>query len=225
MKIIAHRGASAECPENTVAAFERALEIGVDAVELDLLITKEERLVVRHDDLIRQKGSWHSIRELSFDELKEVDVGKGERIPSLEEVFDRFYGRSPLMLDLKTFGLAESLSEFLIRRKALQGVHITSFLHSEIVEIAKRIPGIERSIVVAAMPIDFEPLFRDSGTQEVSLFRGYLNETITKRLQDHGIRVRAYPVNWPEEAKRFASWGVDAIFTDDPARMQSFRKL
>jgi glycerophosphoryl diester phosphodiesterase len=223
MNIIAHRGASAERPENSMAAFERALEIGVDAIEADLLVTKDGRLVARHDDLIQKNGNWYYINELTFDELQEIDIGNGERVPSLEKVFDRFYGRCPIMLDLKQFGMAERLATFLKERKMEHGVHVTSFLHSEIAEIGGLYPGVERSIALAAMPITFDVFFQDTQTREVSLFRGYLNETIAQRLRNMGVRVRAYPVNLPREAAVFIQWGIDAIFTDDPAAMQSLR--
>jgi len=131
MKLIAHRGASKERPENTLSAFKRALEIGVDWIETDLLATKDRRLVARHGDLIQKDGEWHYIKELTFEELRQIEVGEGERIPSLEMVFDLLKGRCPLMLDLKAFGLAEILVEFLSERKQDQQIHVTSFLHSD----------------------------------------------------------------------------------------------
>jgi glycerophosphoryl diester phosphodiesterase len=223
MKIIAHRGASAERPENSMAAFERALEIGVDAIEADLLVSRDGRLVARHDDLIQKDGAWYYANELTFDELQEIDIGDGERIPSLEMVFERFYGRCTIVLDLKQYGMAELLTTFLKKRKVEHGVHVTSFLHSEIAEIGRLCPAVERSIALAAVPITFQVFFQDTKTHEVSLFRGYLNETITQRLRGMGIGVRAYPVNLLREAEVFAAWGIDAIFTDDPAAMQSLQ--
>jgi glycerophosphoryl diester phosphodiesterase len=223
MEIIAHRGASAECPGNTLAAFERALAIGVDAIEADLLVTRDGVLVTRHDDLIEQDGQWHYIHELSFEQLQRIDLGSGARIPSLEQFFERFHGRCRLVLDLKTFGLAAPLGKFLRERTAGAEVHVTSFLHQEIVEISRQCPAVERSIVLAAVPITFAALFADTQTQQVSLFRGYITETVVRTLHEQGIRVWAYPVDLPREAAQFASWGIEAIFTDDPAAMQAVR--
>jgi len=223
MKIIAHRGASAVRPENTLAAFEEAIRIGVDGIELDVHRTRDGTLVVLHDDLVQLDGEWRYVGELSFDELRRLDLGAGERAPGLDEVIEQLRGRCPLMIEIKAFGLAEPLSALLHRHELPPDLHVTSFLHEEVVELARRCPGIPRSIVMAAMPIHFDTLMQDSGTTEVSLFRGYLNRDITARLRAHGVTVRAYPVNLPREAARMAEWGVEGIFTDDPAAMQSLR--
>lgn len=223
MKLIAHRGASAECPENTMKAFECTLAIGVDAIEMDLLMTKDGHLVVRHDDLIRVGREWRYVHELTWEDLQKIDVGEGERVPSLKEVFDRFYGRIPLFLDLKSYGLAPILSKFLSGRKATERVHVTSFLHSEISEMGRLYPNVGRSIIFTALPIPFENHFHEASVQEVSLHRAYLTEAVVRKLREKGISVRVYTVNLPREGERFASWGVEAIFTDDPAAMQFLR--
>lgn len=223
MRVIAHRGASWERPENTVAALERAVEIGVDAVEVDLLLSKEGRLVVRHDDLIQHDNTWSYVHELTVEELKAIDLGGGERIPLFEEVFERFQDRCPLVLDIKAYGAAQRLVAFLRPRAAKEQVHVTSFLHSEIVTFGALCPDVARSIVMASLPIKFDQLFREVGTRQVSLFRGYLTQEVILKLQRSGIRVWAYPVNLPREAQAFARWGVDAIFTDDPATMRFLR--
>jgi glycerophosphoryl diester phosphodiesterase len=223
MKIIAHRGASAVHPENTLAAFEEAIRVGVDAIELDLNLTRDGHLAVVHDDLVQLDGDWHYVSELTLDQLQHLDVGGGERVPVLDQVLERLRGRCDLMLEIKAFGMAQALATVLQRHGVGSDLHATSFLHEEIVEIGRLCPGLGRSIVLAAMPIRFKPLFEDSGTTEVSLFRGYLNGAITARLRAIGVRVRAYPVNLPREARLMADWGVDGIFTDDPAAMQAFR--
>jgi len=224
MKIIAHRGASAVRPENTLVAFEEAIRIGVDAIELDLHRTRDGMLVVLHDDLVQLDGEWRYVAELSFEELRRLDVGGGERVPALEQVLEQLRGRCALMLEIKAFGLAEPLGSLLRRHGVRSDLHVTSFLHEEVVEVGRQCPGLARSIALAAMPIRFQTLLEDAGTSEVSLFRGYLNREIAARLRAHGVGVRAYPVNLPREAAQMAEWGVEAIFTDDPAAMQSFRE-
>ena len=223
MKIISHRGANREFPENTFAAFERALEIGVDAIETDLLLTKERRIVVRHDDLILVNGKMVSVSELTVEQIQKINFVGGERVPTLEEFFERCGEKCPIFLDLKSYGLAAPLSAYLKKTKLRCRVHVTSFLHEEISEIAKLLPDIERSLIFTALPPAFEPMFRVSWTREVSLFRGYLNEGQAESLRRAKIKMRVFPVNRPEEAKRFAGWGADAIFTDVPEQMRSLR--
>lgn len=217
MKIIAHRGASAERPENTLAAFERAIEIGVDAIECDLLMSREGRMVVRHDDLIRRGGRWVGLGELTFEELQTLDVGGGERIPSLESLYDLLYPRCPLVLDLKQPGLAGPLAAFLTQRRALERTHVTSFLWPELEAIRRECPGLEWSFTCVALPPGFLKWAKEAGVRMVSLSRQYVDEPTLRQLQGAGLQVRAYPVNRPEEAKRFSTLGLEGIYTDDPA--------
>lgn len=225
MKIIAHRGASLEHPENTLAAFERAVEIGVDAIEADLLLTRDQKIVVRHDDLIHQNGNWASVRELTLEQLKQLDLGQGEQVPSLEEFLERFLGRCSIVLDLKAVGLAQLLAkQVLSNSRSLDQLHVTSALHDEIVQIGQLCPQVDRSIVLASVPIQIKKLLEDAGVGQVSLCRAHLSEEVLRHLRHLNVRVLAYPVNWPQEAQRFASWGVAGIFTDDPTAMQVLKK-
>ncbi len=223
MKIIAHRGASAECPENTLAAFDRAIAIGVDAIETDVLATRDGHLVARHDDLIRAPSGWRYVRELTLAELQTIDLGRGERIPTLEQVADRVGGRCPLVLDVKADGIGDRLAAFIRQRRLESTVHVTSFLQAELAAIGRLLPSVARSLIFTALPSTFDALCREAGVRHVSLSRGYLDEATVRRATGQGLRVWAYTVNTPREAATFASWGVDAIFTDDPAAMQSLR--
>lgn len=224
MRIIAHRGASAARPENTLAAFEEAIRLGVDGIELDLHRTRDGRLVVLHDDLVSLDGEWRYVGELDHDELQRLDAGGGERVPALDAVLEQVRPRCSLVLEMKAFGLAAPLAALLRRHGLGPDLHVTSFLHEEVAEVARLCPGIDRSITMAAIPIRFDALLEDAGVREVSLFRGYLNREITQRLRAHGVAVRAYPVNLPREAARMAEWGVGAIYTDDPAAMRPLRE-
>ncbi len=223
MQIIAHRGASAERPENSLLAVERALEVGVDAIELDLLCSKDGRLIIRHDDLVQQAGRWHYVRELTLAELQQVDLGAGERIPTLEQALERLRARCPLFLDLKAPGLATRLADFLRRHSGRASIHVTSALHAEIAEIARLRPDLERSIVVGSLPLRCEGLTRQVGTTQLSLPRSCLEQAVVEHLRAEGLRIRAYPVNLRREAETFAAWGVEGIFTDDPAVMRPLR--
>ncbi|MDD5217575.1 MAG: glycerophosphodiester phosphodiesterase family protein [Candidatus Omnitrophica bacterium] len=225
MDIIAHRGANREFPENTLVAFERALEIGVDGLETDLLLTRDGQIVVRHDDWVKTRDDWHYIRELASGEIQQIDLGKGQRIPDLSLFFERFYGRIPLVFDLKCDGLAPLLAAYLKNHRADHSdkIHVTSFLQTEMMEFGKLCPGIRRSIIYSALPVHCERWFKETGVDEVSLYRGYLKESTVRCLRDQNIRVRVYSVNVLREACAFAAWGVNAIYTDDPAVMQSLR--
>lgn len=224
MQIISHRGASAGAPENTFLAFDHAIRQGVDALETDVLLTKDGQMVCRHDNLIQKDGTWYYLEELSAAELNKIDLGSGERVPSLEEVLERYGRKLPLLLDLKCPGLAVKLKSYFTQHKMPAHLHFTSFFLDEIRTLAEAFPEAGHSIVLSALPGRFQPLFEDSRTREVSLYRGYLTLDTVKKLQDHGICIRVYPVNVPKEAAKLDDWKIDGIFTDQPDVMQFLRK-
>jgi glycerophosphoryl diester phosphodiesterase len=113
----------------------------------------------------------------------------------------------------------------LLRKKyGVEGIHLTSFFQSEILEAGLLCPEISRSIIFTALPIYFEDCFRRCKTHEVSLFRGSVNEALVKQVHAAGICARIYSVNFHREAALFESWGVEGIFTDDSLAMQPFRR-
>ena len=229
MQVIGHRGANRERPENTLAAFERALELGADGIEADVLLSRDGRLVVRHDDLIQHDGRWRAVRELTWDELQRVDLGGGARMPAAEALIEQFASRCQVVLELKGFGTAQPLAALLKdlpkRDPSRSNLHVTSFLSAELAEFAERDPDTDRSLTLAAAPPDVGRLCRDAQAKGcVSLSRGFLTEPLVRRLRaQEGLRVRAYTVNWLQEAEQFAAWGLEAIYTDDPGGMQPLR--
>lgn len=105
-EIIAHRGASAVCPENTMIAFERSLELGATGMETDVQMTSDGRLVLIHDEtLSRTAGVEGWVKDITYDQLRTYDAGSwfhndfaGERIPSLEELFRLVQGKEPCLI-------------------------------------------------------------------------------------------------------------------------------
>ena len=107
MKIIAHRGASAHAPENTLAAFQLALEQGADGIELDVMLSKDGQLIVIHDDKVdRTTNGTGKVADMYLSELKVLDAGQGESLPTLPEVFDRFGGKFLINIELKNYSIS-----------------------------------------------------------------------------------------------------------------------
>jgi len=99
---IAHRGASAYEPENTLRAFERAIALGATMIELDVHLSRDERLVVVHDaDLSKTTNGVGRVHEMSLDQIKRLDAGRGERVPTLPEAIELARGRAQLYIELK----------------------------------------------------------------------------------------------------------------------------
>ncbi|MBP9864837.1 MAG: glycerophosphodiester phosphodiesterase [Candidatus Omnitrophica bacterium] len=220
MKIIAHRGASSEFPENTLRAFRRAVEIGVDEIETDLVETRDGIIVLHHDETLLCGAKTIPIRSLAWAEVQKIK----KEIPSLDEVLEELGGQVPFCLELKTAGLAERTAALIQKYGLDSETHFTSFQTAEIVEIKKLCPGAAFSWTFSKLPEGIEEVLKREGMEAVSLSLESVSQGIVERLCRQGIKTRVYTVNDPVFAERCAAWGVDAIFTDDPARMQGFRK-
>ncbi len=144
MKIYAHRGYSGKYPENTLLAFQKAVKFGADGVELDVHLTKDKKIVVCHDESIDRTYNGHGlISEMTFEELRRYDF-QGERLPTLEEVFDLVGENFPVNVELKTDvirsdELVERVVEF-VNSNNPGRVLISSFNHDSLV-LARKLDG------------------------------------------------------------------------------------
>ena len=218
-RTVGHRGASALAPENTLRAFEIAIDYGLDLVELDVHLSRDGQLVVIHDpDLGRVAGRSATVAELTARELADLDVGEGHGVPRLVDVFDLARGRLGLYVELKGAGTGAALGE-LVRSGAADGVELIggSFEPRLVAELRASAPEVPRSV-----------LFRRTTVPEMvavcrSLGAGYahpcfrpVDRTMVEALHQAGLLVMTPHTNDPVEARRFAGLGVDVIASDDP---------
>jgi hypothetical protein len=125
--IMGHRGAPVDEPENTLRSFSRALAVGVAAVELDVQLTKDGRLAVIHDETLDRTTSGRGlVKDFTLAELQRLDAGRGEPIPSLEEVFDLVQGQAHLVVELKQAEAAGALRVFFQNRRAFASATVIS---------------------------------------------------------------------------------------------------
>ena len=224
VRIYAHRGASAELPENTMAAFRRAVELGADALELDIHATRDGVLVVSHDpDGRRQAGVAARIADVTFDEALRWDVGGGERLPRFEDVVSEF-AHVPLNVDLK--GDAAVATVALLRRLgAEERVCLASFQRStmrRVRALGYRGPtALSRAEVLAALSV---PAALRRGRFRCRAARAQLplslgRPWIISRMKALGLAVDFWTVDDPDVARRLVALGADGIMTNDPRRL------
>src|SRR5512139_2814209 len=158
--IFAHRGASAHAPENTLAAFELALAQQADAIELDVKLTVDGQVIVLHDATVdRTTGSHGRVRDLSLAQLRSLDAGsfysekyRGEKIPTLEEVFETVGKRAFINVELTNYNtprdqLVETVC-MLVKRFGLQkSVMFSSFFASNLSKARAYLPGVPRGLL------------------------------------------------------------------------------
>ena len=158
MFVVGHRGASGHAPENTLASFERAIAIGADAIELDVHLSRDGRLVVIHDPNLARTTNGHGlVHEHSLAELQALDAGgwfdpayAGERIPTFEQVLERIGRRVPLQVEIKgrTNGVCEATIAALRAHGLLETSMITS-LHLDLLPLVRALaPAVEIGALV-----------------------------------------------------------------------------
>ncbi len=219
MKIIAHRGASREHRENTLPAFRRAVEIGADSIETDVLKTRDGVLVLHHDETLFKGGKRLPVAGLDYPELIKFD----RAIPRLDETLDELGEKIPFCLEIKAAGLAAEVIACVRRYQLEKTVHITSFLVPEIGDVLRLNPSLEVSLTFSALPEHGITDLKRMGIRAASLSHSHFTRETAARLMREGIRMRIYTVNLPDEAAKLKNWGVDAIFTDVPEQMLKFR--
>lgn len=221
MLVIGHRGAAGHAPENTLVSVEKAIELGVDMVEIDIQTTHDGRLVVFHDKLLdRVTGDSGYLRDFGYDELRaRVRVG-GEPIPLLAEVCDLVRGTEVrLMAEVLVPGTLEAVSKTIAESLPPEQCSIASFHHDVVREAAAEHPGVETIALVEGAPIDPVRMTREAGARSVGLgFESIRQEQVTA-LQEASIPVYVWTVNDPREIARATRLRVDGIITDHPERV------
>jgi glycerophosphoryl diester phosphodiesterase len=141
MILMGHRGAAALAPENTLLSIATAMEIGVNAVEIDVHLSKDKEIVVIHDATVdRTTNGTGAVSRYALNELKKLDAGKGETIPTLQEVIDFIHGKVRLVIELKEAGTEEPVVQLIKRNGLWENVYVISFWH-RLVKTVKEIEG------------------------------------------------------------------------------------
>jgi glycerophosphoryl diester phosphodiesterase len=148
---VAHRGASAYEPENTLRSFRRAIELGADMSELDVHLSKDGQVVVIHNATVDHTTNGHgAVRELTLTELQSLDAGKGEAIPTLQQVIDLVRSKQGLYIELKGEGTPPAVVD-LLRKNSFtdrRQVIVGSFLAPLVREIKELAPEIATSLMI-----------------------------------------------------------------------------
>jgi glycerophosphoryl diester phosphodiesterase len=211
VELIGHRGASGERPQNTISAFRRAEELGADAVELDVHLTRDGHLVVLHDRTVPAQPEPLRVDSLTLGELRAFRVD-GEPIPMLEEVLAAVAPTLRIYCELKGLRTAEPALSMLRARGDRAAVH--SFDHRMIDEARRIAPEVPRGVLESAYHSDPSSALREHGARDLWQDEGWIDRDLVDRVHAAGGRVIAWTVNWPRRAKVLADMGVDGICTN-----------
>jgi len=213
---IGHRGARAYAPENTVTSFKKALEIGVDAVELDIRRTKDNELVVIHDaDIKRTTDGEGLVSELTLKEIKSFSAEKGEKIPTLLEVVDLLDRKVKIFIELKENGLEEQVLSILNKKNLEKNVVIVSFLEEALAKVRELDKNIETGLIYASHKNPIKTALDLKANYLLALYR-FTHTANVEKAHENGLKVVVWTINTQNEAETFAKKGVDGITSDKP---------
>lgn len=217
--VYAHRGASAEYPENTLAAFRRALELHTEGIELDVHLSADGVPVVIHDlNVDRTTDGFGLVSEMTFDELQSLDAGQGEKIPALGQVLDLVGDRPHVDIEVK----ANEAGEAVLRE--LQGRNtrwlISSFDWDVLHYVRRQNADAVLWPLASAATDEAINVARQLGAPALAVLHKAIDQDIVEHLKEHGLDFWVWTVNDPEQARKYAEWGAIGICTDDPAAIQ-----
>ncbi|MGZ7050250.1 MAG: glycerophosphodiester phosphodiesterase [Methanobacterium sp.] len=213
MKIIAHRGASYFEPENTLRAYKKAIEMGADFVETDVRLSKDKELIIMHDaDVARTTNGKGFIKDLTLDELKKLNAGKGEKVPTLDEVINLVKNKTGLVVEIKEPGTENDIIEK-IEEHDLKNTIITSFFHKS-VKNAFRSNLIDAGIIFVGEPVNVHKLADDANASIIFPSYRYMTEELVKNAKKHDLTVYPWAIDDEKTFNKFALMGVDGIVTN-----------
>ena len=237
---IAHRGASAAAPPNTLAAFRRAADLGADGVELDVHLSADGVPVVIHDFTVDgTTDGTGRVRDLPLAALRELDAGSrfdpafaGERIPTLEEVFAEVGGRLLINVELKSMpgndypGLEEAVAALVRRHGLADRVLVSSFNPFALRRFRRAMPEVPVGFLYETAPLSRAARLAAAlvrlRPQALHPWWGMITPAAVRRAHARGQRVVAWTVDDPAAMARLVEWGVDAIITNYPDRMREY---
>lgn len=221
MLIYGHRGASAIAPENTIAAFRRAIDDGADGVELDVRATLDGVPVLLHDrDLGRTTSGRGRVDERTLAEVRAVDAGAGQPVPTLEETCALIAGRLRLDLELKQPGIGDAVLAVLARHPGLDWA-VSSFDWDALRDLRGRDPTAPLWPLATVADEALFAVAAELGAAAVALSAAAITSEVVAWCRGSALDVVAWTVNDGAEARRLRSLGVAVLCTDDPAAIRA----
>jgi glycerophosphoryl diester phosphodiesterase len=233
--VIAHRGDSAHRPENTLASFAGALEVGAEAVELDVQLTADGHVVVIHDPTLdRTTTGRGDVRRLTVAEVRAVSAGypdrfgtayAGERVPTFAEVLGLLRERARALVEIKTESVTDDAEGGIearvaeeVRRAGMNGeVALISFDHRAVMRLRSLAPGVARGRLFGRCTAE-EVLAhaREADCELVMPHKSQVSDALAERVHAAGLKLATWVVDEPAELKRLARFGLYGVGSNRP---------
>ncbi|MCP8323861.1 MAG: hypothetical protein L6N96_06780 [Candidatus Methylarchaceae archaeon HK02M2] len=217
MLIIAHRGASAYEPENTLRAIVKALDIHADMIEVDVRSSKDNQIVVIHDEKVDRttNGSGY-VKDLTLKKLKNLNAGKGEVIPTLKEVIDAIRDKAILVIEIKVLNIEKSVVKIVENEGIEEEVLITSFYHPILRKVKEFNPILKTGVIFKCHPIKSSELALNAKANVLLPEYKYFSQEMVTESHRNDLEIFPWTVNDIDKANYIIKMGVDGIVTNIP---------
>ncbi|MEH7179864.1 glycerophosphodiester phosphodiesterase [Neobacillus vireti] len=232
--LVAHRGATGYAPENTIAAFDKGVEMKADYIEIDVQRSKDGELVIIHDNTVdRTTDGTGYVKDLTFEQIRSLDAGSwkgeqftGERIPTFDEILDRYHGKTGILIELKSPELypgieaqvAQKLIERNLDKPQNEKIIIQSFNFESMKLTNSLLPKVPIGVLTSNRAHTTEQALKEFAT-----YADYFNPSygiVSKELVDQvhslGMKIQSWTVRSHEAAQFLLDMNVDGIITDYP---------
>lgn len=229
--VMAHRGLSADAPENTLYAFSDAISVGVDFIELDVQQTRDGVLVVMHDsNLKRTTGVNKDIWDVDYADIQNLDAGSwfdpayaNARIPTLEETLQFVDKRAKLNIEIKptkhgSDTLEQDVAELITRYQYTDACYVTSFSYGSLKKVKEANPEIRTGYL---MSVAYGQFYSLKYADAFSLNKVFVTSQVVNAAHQQGKQIFAWTVNGMSEVRSLCNLHVDSIITDDPVMVQN----
>ena len=225
--VIAHRGASAYLPENTLAAYELAVAQAADMIEVDLHLTRDGEVVVVHDEELERIGGRGEVADASLAEVRGLDAGAGHRVPTLSELLDGFGSRIALNLELKqgsrgAYAGLPALAAAGVRGRGLLGRTLFSSFYDPVLQELRRVEPDARIALLLSRraPEGWVERAHALAAEAVNPELPLVDRAFVERAHAERLAVYVFTVDPLSEMRRLLELGVDGLFTNVPDRMR-----
>jgi len=222
---IGHRWAAGYEPENTLASFKKAIDLNVDMIELDVYLCKTGELVVLHDPKVdRTTNGIGYIEEKTFEEVRNLDAGKGEKIPTLKEVFELTNRKVKINIELKWAGTAKPVSKLIKeyvenKWREYDDFMISSFDHYELKLFNEIMPQIKIWVLMWEIPLGLAEFWEKLNAYSVNLCNEFVNQIFVDDAHQRGFKVFIWTASDFDDIEKMKALWVDGIFSNFPDRL------
>ena len=223
--VIGHRGAMGHETENTLPSIQKAMDLGVDMIEIDVFKIKSGEIVVFHDDTVdKLTNGPGSIEGYNIVELKKLIVNGGHQIPMLQDVLKLIDNKVALNIELKGAGTADKVNfimNYYVNEKnwSPENFIISSFNWDELKEMRRLNPDVAMAVLTEENPLDAIPIAKELKAVAINPYFKKLDLEVANQLHDAGFKIYTWTVNEPEDIDAMKKIAVDGIITNFPERV------